>query len=97
MKQLATVGAKEAGVTDVHSDKYNGEHVGAYFSVVTPTVKEDHWFVKKSARLEYIIIRTNPSDVNQKETLVTVFSVQMPQMPQDGGSVDGGGGASSSK
>ncbi|CAH8251265.1 unnamed protein product [Arabidopsis lyrata] len=58
MKQVAAVGAKEAGVTDVHNDKFNGELGGAYFSVLTPTVKEDHWFVKKSALLEYIIVRT---------------------------------------
>jgi len=44
--------------------------------------------VKKSALLEYIIVRT-PTDVSQNMTSETVYTVQMPQ--------DGGGGASSSK
>lgn len=95
MKQVAAVGAKEAGVTDVHNDKFNGELRGAYFSVLTPTVKEDHWFVKKSALLEYIIVRTYPSDVTKKETMETVYSVQMPQKPRDG--FEDGGEAGSSK
>lgn len=94
MKIVAEIGAKEAGVTEVFNGKFNGEHGAAYFTIKTSTNNEVHWWVKKSAILEYVIIRTNPSNVQERATYETVYAEQMPQKPS-GGWNDGSGASSS--